>query len=143
MKNKLVYFLFVFALFTLTPIDQLKAQKAESQSMTKLEHFQMESLLEQLDSTGRSYLPFLRRSALSCGIYQLKAGAEDKQSPHQLDEVYYVLSGVAQFTVEEKVVSIKEGDVLFVKANAVHKFHNIEKDLTLLVFFSTGETEKE
>ncbi len=106
-----------------------------------LEHFEMDALLAELKTSGGYYLPFLNRNTLRCGIYTLAAEAEDPQSPHDLDEVYYVLSGKARFTVEKEDVAIKEGDVLFVKAHATHRFHSIEEDLKLLVFFSTKEVE--
>ena len=106
-----------------------------------LEQFAMADLMKQLESSGRRYLPFLKRTSLHCGIYRLEAGADDKQQPHSEDEVYYVLKGEGRFTVGEEEIAIKEGDVLFVAANAVHRFHDIEEDLELLVFFSTGPTE--
>lgn len=101
------------------------------------EQFAIADLQTQRLSSGRPYLPFLNRSTLRCGIYALAAGSKDEQSPHELDEVYYVLSGKAKFTVEGKESDIKPGDVLFVAANAKHHFHDIVEDLELLVFFST------
>lgn len=114
------------------------ALEQNTSSSENLEHFQMDSLLAQLESSGKYYLPFLNRNTLKCGIYTLPAGANDPQSPHEMDEVYYVLEGKAKFTVEDEEVAISEGDVLFVKAKAKHQFHTIEEDLKLLVFFSTA-----
>ncbi len=39
---------------------------------------------------------FLRVPAMSAGIYVLPAGATDKQTPHQEDEIYYVVRGKAK-----------------------------------------------
>lgn len=120
----------------------LVAQTENTPSQEKaLEFFEAENLIEKLEASERPYLPFLDRSSMKCGIYILKAGAEDKQQPHSLDEVYYVLEGAGMFTVEEKEIAIKEGDILFVKAHASHQFHSIENDLKLLVFFSTATEE--
>jgi quercetin dioxygenase-like cupin family protein len=99
----------------------------------------MKELEAELADQGRSYLPFLNRSTLRCGVYFLKAGATDNQAPHREDEVYYVRSGKAKLQVEGEDYDADEGAVLFVAANAKHHFHTIEEDLTLLVFFSTAD----
>ena len=58
-----------------------------------LELFDVARLREERAERGGPYLPFLDRKTLSCGLYELKAGARDGQSPHDRDEVYHVLSG--------------------------------------------------
>ena len=101
------------------------------------EVYDIESLLKKRSASGRPYLPFIDRSSLKCGIYVLEAGATDSQQPHQLDEVYYTLSGKASFTVEGEEMQVAPGTVLFVQAGAQHHFHDIEEELSLLVFFSS------
>ena len=101
--------------------------------------FHMDELSAQRERTGRAYFQFLDRKTLNCGVYHLKAGAKDGQSPHTQDEVYYVQKGKAKLRVEGNDVDAKPGSVLFVAAGAVHQFHSIESDLTLLVFFSTAK----
>lgn len=103
--------------------------------------FSMEELEAQRAESNRSYLPFLDRSTLSCGVYFLAAGADDGQSPHSQDEIYYVRSGKGKLNVEGEDFDAVPGEVLFVAANAKHHFHSIEEDLTLLVFFSKKEVE--
>ena len=132
----------ILILVSLFSLLSLSAQEENTPTEGKaLEVFEAESLIQKLESTERPYLPFLDKSSMKCGIYILKAGAEDKQQPHSLDEVYYVLEGAAMFTVEEEEIAIKEGDILFVKAHAEHRFHTIVSDLKLLVFFSTETGE--
>lgn len=58
-----------------------------------------------------------------------------KKSPHDTDEVYYVVSGTGKFKAGEEKVSIKAGSILFVKAKVAHRFYDIEEDMVLLVFF--------
>lgn len=91
--------------------------------------------LTKLTKSGENWDEFLSRGKLYCGIYHLAAGANDGQSPHQEDEVYYVVSGVGKFTSGEKEMSVKAGDVLFVPALEAHRFHDITEDLELLVLF--------
>ena len=78
---------------------------------------------------------------LSSGIYYLKQGEEDKQQPHQWDEIYFVIAGEGKIQIEDMVYDARAGDLLFVKANQDHRFQDIQSDLTLLVFFSKKETQ--
>lgn len=94
--------------------------------------------LEQWSSSSQAWAPILDRRDLHMGIYRLKAGATDGQAPHGEQEVYYVVQGVGQCTVDGKTTSVKAGDVLFVEAQAAHRFHDITEDLDLLVFFARG-----
>ena len=121
-------------------LQQKEADQSEADKV--FEQFAIKKLMEEQKASGRNYLPFLNRSTLRCGIYSLPVGTEDKQQPHDLDEVYYVLSGKGKFTVEKEVSEIKEGDVLFVAAKADHHFHDIIEDLELLVFFSNDDPAK-
>lgn len=94
--------------------------------------------LEKLHASGHAWDPFLDRRDLHMGVYHLKAGATDGQSPHEEQEIYYVVHGAGAFTVDGKTTSVKAGDVLFVDAQAEHRFHDITEDLDLLVFFARG-----
>ncbi|MCA8976634.1 MAG: cupin domain-containing protein [Planctomycetes bacterium] len=83
------------------------------------------------------WLSLVDRATMTVGRYRLAAGATDGQTPHDRDEVYYVLGGKAQFTVGDETRAVGAGDMVFVMAAAEHRFHDIEADLDLLVFFST------
>jgi len=100
------------------------------------EAFNLLQVIEQRRRSGKSWLEFLRVPALSMGIYLLPAGAEDPQSPHTEDEVYYVVSGRAMLRVGSEDRVAEPGSILFVAANVKHRFHSIEADLTSLVFFA-------
>jgi mannose-6-phosphate isomerase-like protein (cupin superfamily) len=103
--------------------------------------FELADLIAERERSGRAWLEFLRAPALSMGVYHLAAGARDLQSPHQQDEVYYVASGRAVLEVEGRDHPVRTGSVVFVAANAVHRFKDIALDLTALVFFAPAETE--
>ncbi|MBH80107.1 MAG: cupin [Gammaproteobacteria bacterium] len=84
------------------------------------------------------YKEFLRVPHLSCGIYHLQAGSQDMQTPHDEDEMYYVLEGRARLQVGGEIQDIQPGTILYVRATAEHSFFEIEEDMTLLVFFASG-----
>jgi mannose-6-phosphate isomerase-like protein (cupin superfamily) len=89
--------------------------------------------------SGRAYLEFLRVPALSAGLYELPAGRTDPQQPHSEDEVYYVARGRAQIRVAGEDRAVGPGSVVFVAAGVEHRFHSIEEDLAVLVFFAPAE----
>jgi mannose-6-phosphate isomerase-like protein (cupin superfamily) len=91
------------------------------------------------------YAEFLRIAPMSCGIYVLQPGEEDKQRPHNEDEIYYVISGAARMRVApanqpEEDRAIASGDIIFVKAHDEHRFHSITQELVLLVVFAPAMT---
>ena len=104
--------------------------------------FQLAGLVAQLEESGRAYLPFLTVPTLRTGLYALPAGGVDGQQPHGKDEVYYVIKGRSGMTIDGEEYTIEPGAVIFVAAQAEHRFHDIEEDLLLLVFFSEAEPEE-
>jgi mannose-6-phosphate isomerase-like protein (cupin superfamily) len=104
-----------------------------------MDAFELTDLMEGLASSNKLYLEFLRVPDLSMGLYQLPAGGTDPQSPHTEDEVYYVVSGMAKIKVADEDRIVQSGSVVYVAKNVEHRFHSIEQDLTLLVFFAPAE----
>ncbi len=104
-----------------------------------MDAFELASLLDTQRQSGKSYLEFLRESSLSMGVYHLPARGVDPQSPHTEDEVYYVVSGQAAIQVGDETRAVSPGSIVFVAANVPHRFHSIEEDLTILVFFAPAE----
>ena len=100
--------------------------------------FELADEIKSQRDSSVPYREFLRVPSLSCGIYSLKAGAQDLQGPHDEDEVYYVVSGRARVRVDEQERTLGPGSILFVPASAEHSFCEIEQDLTLMVFFASG-----
>lgn len=104
--------------------------------------YEIEELIKKRADSKRSYLSFLNEPTMNMGVYFLPKDGVDRQSPHDLDEVYYVLSGKGTLEVDGDDIPCTPGSVLFVKAHAKHRFHTIEEDLTLLVFFSAMKPEE-
>lgn len=115
-----------------------EAQAEENPAMLK---FNMDELSAQRAGTDLPYLEFMRLESMSGYIYELPAGATDEQTPHDQDEIYYVVKGRSDLTVDGETVAIKPGDILYVKKFARHLFSNITEDLSLLVVFAPPDTE--
>jgi quercetin dioxygenase-like cupin family protein len=101
--------------------------------------FQLETLRQEMTSTGRAYHEFLRVPAMSMGLYRLKVGEVDGQRPHAEDEAYYVIRGRAGFRTDKGVTPVGPGSILFVEKHAEHRFVDIAEDLDVLVFFAPAE----
>jgi mannose-6-phosphate isomerase-like protein (cupin superfamily) len=104
-----------------------------------MQAFELTQLIEQHEKANKLYLEFLKVPDLSMGLYRLPAGGSDPQSPHTEDEVYYVVEGKAKIKVGSEDLPVQTGSVVYVTKNMEHKFHSIEEDLTLLVFFAPAE----
>jgi mannose-6-phosphate isomerase-like protein (cupin superfamily) len=104
-----------------------------------METFEISALNVAQAQSRLRYLEFLRKPSLSMGLYRLIAGSVDPQSPHTEDEVYYVVSGRALIRVDSEDRSVGPGSIVFVAAGVEHRFHSIEEDLTVLVFFAPAE----
>jgi mannose-6-phosphate isomerase-like protein (cupin superfamily) len=104
-----------------------------------MDAFELSQLVEEHKQAGQSYLEFLRAPGMSLGLYALPAGGSDPQRPHNEDEVYYVLGGRGSIRVGSEDRRVQAGSIVFVAARVEHRFHSIEEDLNILVFFAPAE----
>lgn len=101
--------------------------------------YELTQLIAQRKASNQAYLEFLNVPDLSMGLYVLPAGGIDSQSPHTEDEVYYVVSGRAKIKVADEDRAVGAGSIVYVAKNVEHRFHSIEEELTVLVFFAPAE----
>ena len=103
--------------------------------------FHMDELNRQRAGKNKLYLEFLRVPAMSAGVYVLPAGGTDPQKPHREDEVYYVVRGRVRMQIGSEHAQVRAGSVIFVEAEAEHRFYDIAEELEVLVFFAPAEQE--
>jgi mannose-6-phosphate isomerase-like protein (cupin superfamily) len=119
-----------------------EAAVAQNQDVPDWLHFDIEDVRAQRAEHGRPWQEFIRVPDLFTGLYEIPAGGEDRQSPHDADEVYYIIAGRATAVVEGDRIEVGPGSVLFVGKEKEHRFIDITEDLSVLVFFATaGEGE--
>jgi mannose-6-phosphate isomerase-like protein (cupin superfamily) len=104
-----------------------------------MQAFELADLISKQTNSSKLYLEFLKVPDLSMGVYTLPAGGTDPQSPHTEDEVYYVVNGKAQIKVADEDRAVQAGSIVYVAKNVEHRFHSIEEELTLIVFFAPAE----
>ncbi|MDP1546050.1 MAG: cupin domain-containing protein [Anaerolineales bacterium] len=104
-----------------------------------MQAYELVQLISQQKDSHTAYLEFLKVPDLSMGLYILPAGGVDPQQPHTEDEVYYVVSGRAKIQVADEDRSVQAGSIVYVAKNVEHRFHSIEEELRVLVFFAPAE----
>lgn len=104
-----------------------------------MDHFELKQVNAERAQLGKLYLEFVRTPALSVGLYVLAAGLDDPQQPHTEDEVYHVIRGRATVRVGDEDQPVGAGSVVYVAAGVPHRFHTIEEELELLVFFAPAQ----
>ncbi len=104
-----------------------------------MQAYELTQLISQRANSNKLYLEFLKVSDLSMGLYVLPAGGSDLQSPHTEDEVYFVTGGRAKIKVADEDRDVQAGSIVYVAKNVEHRFHSIEEELTVIVFFAPAE----
>lgn len=101
-----------------------------------MDAFVVRDLLSGLDSNEHDYAEFFRAPTLSLSVSRWPVGSVDDQEPHTEDEVYYVVSGRARLSVAGEDVAVGAGSIAYVAAEVEHRFHEIEEDLEVVVFWA-------
>ncbi len=94
----------------------------------------LEEVSGPLAESGRRFVELFRRGDVSVELYAPRG--EDKQTPHQQDEIYIIATGSGTFERDGERVPFATGDVLFVAAHVPHRFVQFTPDFsTWVVFF--------
>jgi mannose-6-phosphate isomerase-like protein (cupin superfamily) len=83
---------------------------------------------------GQRFVEIFERSDVTVEFYAPQG--HDPQTPHDRDEVYFVVSGAGDFVCGSERSIFSAGDALFVAAGVEHRFENFTADFaTWVVFF--------
>lgn len=104
-----------------------------------MQGFDVEAAAVRLTDAGGGYEVVHESPGLEIGVYVLVAPEPDRQTPHAFDEVYVVLDGEGDIEVDGETRHVREGEAVFVPADAEHRFSGYEK-LSLLVVFNGPHT---
>ena len=100
----------------------------------KLE-YDLDTYLDKIKNGNSYFHTFINKDSLAAGILVLKPGEEDTQTPHDSDEVYYVLSGNGYLKIKDKDYKVSKDKLFFVAKDVEHFFHGNTKELKVLYFF--------
>lgn len=87
----------------------------------------------ELDKTDQEFVTLFQHGTLAVEFY--RPDAEDKQTPHDRDEVYVIASGKGRFVNQGRQQEVESGEVLFVPAGAEHRFVDFSDDFATWVLF--------
>lgn len=100
----------------------------------KLE-YDLDTYLGKIKNSNSYFHTFINKDSLAAGILVLKPGEEDTQTPHDSDEVYFVLSGNGFLKIKDKDYKVSKDKLFFVAKDVEHFFHGNTKELKVLYFF--------
>ena len=98
--------------------------------------FDLAQIVGGHSENGERYHEFFKAKRLSVGLYVLKAGETDLQSPHTEDEIYYIVSGAGTIEIDGEHREVSAGAVIYVEEHVPHRFHTITEDLSIIVVFA-------
>ncbi|MFD1143952.1 cupin domain-containing protein [Larkinella insperata] len=96
-------------------------------------HQPAEQALRQLQASGKEFLELFGYGTLSLEVY--KPVGQDRQLPHERDEVYFIISGSGIFDLAGTTYPFRPGDFFFVPARAQHRFQQFTDDFATWVIF--------
>nr|WP_294805678.1 cupin domain-containing protein [uncultured Nitrososphaera sp.] len=97
--------------------------------------FDLDDLLGKIDKDGY-WVDFIKVRHLEAGVLRLFPGEEDTQTPHDADELYFVVEGSGFLSMGKENMPIKKGSVLFVPAHMPHQFYGNRDTLVVLYVFA-------
>ena len=100
----------------------------------KLE-YDLETYLEKIKNNNSYFQTFINKDSLAAGVLVLKPGEEDTQTPHDSDEVYFVISGNGFLKIKNKDYKVSKDKLFFVAKDVEHCFQGNTKELKVLYFF--------
>ena len=92
----------------------------------KLE-FDLANSVEKIKNGNSYFHTFINKDSLAAGVLVLQPGEEDTQTPHDSDEVYYVISGDGFLKIKNKDYKVSKDKLFFVAKDVEHYFHGNKK----------------
>ena len=97
--------------------------------------FDINEYIKNIAKGDSYYHTFINRDNLASGVLRLEPDEKDTQTPHENDEIYYVVRGDGFLSISGKDYTVSEAKAYFVGKNIEHKFHGNKKELVVLYFF--------
>lgn len=97
--------------------------------------FDTNQYIKELKKGDDYFHTFINKESLAAGVLSLEPGEEDTQTPHESDELYYVIEGNGFLKIKKKDYKISPGKVFFVAKDVEHYFFGNTKKLVVLYFF--------
>ena len=98
-------------------------------------HMSADAILGKLKAAPEGKQAFypLQHGSLRAGVYA--PSSQDRQEPHDQDELYVVIRGIGSFVKGGETRSFKPGDAIFVEAGTDHAFTEFSEDFATWMIF--------
>jgi len=104
----------------------------------KTEKFTKEQIETKRDSLENVWNSFIETSTMVAGLYMLpKSLNGDDTLIHDFDEINYVIKGTAKFKMNNTIVDVKPGSIMWVKRGVGHYFYELSDDFDVFILFET------
>ena len=105
----------------------------------KLE-FNLTTYLEKIKKSNSYFYTFINRDSLSAGVLVLQPGEEDTQTPHDNDEIYYIISGDGFLKINDKDYAVSKNKIYIDSKNTPHFFFGNKIELKVFYFFGGSDS---
>jgi len=104
----------------------------------KTEKFTKEEIEIPRDSSENVWNAFIETSSMVAGLYMLpKSLNGDDTLTHDFDEINYLVNGTAKFKMNNTVIDVKPGSIMWVKRGVGHYFYDLSDDFDVFILFET------
>lgn len=104
----------------------------------KTEIFTAAQIDASRDASENVYNSFIEVSTMVAGLYMLpKSLNGDDTLNHEFDEINYVVNGTAKFKMNDTVIHVKPGSIMWVKRGVGHSFYDLSDDFDVFILFET------
>ena len=97
--------------------------------------FDTNQYINEIRKNENYFHTFINRETLAAGVLVLQPGEEDTQTPHDSNEVYYIVKGDGFLKINKKDYPVSEGKMFLVQKDIEHHFFGNKKELIVLYFF--------
>lgn len=104
----------------------------------KTEKFTKAQIEASRNSSENVYNSFIETSTMVAGLYMLPKSLDgDDTLVHDFDEINYVVNGTAKFKMNNTIIDVKPGSIMWVKRGVGHYFYELSADFDVFIFFET------
>ncbi|MFB5600639.1 MAG: cupin domain-containing protein [Nitrososphaeraceae archaeon] len=93
--------------------------------------FDIDSLLLNFPEY-RYFIDLLKTTNMEVGIINMKKNQKDIQQPHDVDEIYYIISGVGSLEINGNKNDISTGKIIYIPRKLPHSFNALSDELIVL-----------
>ena len=98
--------------------------------------FDINEYINKIKKDPENYFhTFLNRENLAAGVLVLQSGDKDTQTPHESDEMYYIIKGDGYLKINKKNYPVSAGKAFFVAKDVEHYFFGNKTELVVMYFF--------